>query len=194
MADVISVAIVDDHHAVRLGLHAAIRSEPGLVTVGAASSAAELAPLLYRSRPDVVVLDYHLPDENGLTVCWRIKSDVPAPRVILYSAFADASMTVPAVIAGADGLLHKGTSALDLFSAIRQVARGGHAIPAISPPLLEAASSALEPDDLPILSMLIDGTPPHEIAETLRLDRREIKHRIARMLGRLKVPVPDHLP
>jgi DNA-binding NarL/FixJ family response regulator len=187
----ISVAVVDDHHAVRLGLHTAIRSEPGLVNVGAASTAAELAPLLYRSRPDVVILDYHLPDEDGLTVCWRLKSDVPAPRVILYSGFADASMTVPALVAGADGLLHKGGPALELFTAIREVARGGHAIPAISPPLLEAAANALEPDDLPILSMLVDRTPPHEIAETLRLDHTQLSQRIARILGRLKVRVPD---
>jgi DNA-binding NarL/FixJ family response regulator len=48
---VIGVAIVDDHHAVRLGLHTAIRSEPGLVVVGAASRAAELAPLLARTPP-----------------------------------------------------------------------------------------------------------------------------------------------
>ena len=183
----ISVAVVDDHHAVRLGLHAAIRSEPGLVNVGAAATAAELAPLLYRSRPDVVILDYHLPDDDGLTVCWRIKSDVPAPRVILYSAFADASMTVPALLAGADGLLDKTSPALELFNAIREVARGGHAIPAVSAPLLEAAASALEPDDLPILSMLVERTPRHEIAETLRLDHAQLRRRTARMLGRLKV-------
>jgi DNA-binding NarL/FixJ family response regulator len=184
----INVVIVDDHPAVRLGLHTAIQSEPGLISVGVASGAGELAPLLYRSRPDVVILDYHLPDADGLTVCSRIKSDVPAPRVILYSAFADASMIVPALVAGADGLLDKGRPSLDLFDAIREVARGGHAVPAIAPPLLEAA--ALEPDDRPVLSMLLARTSPHEIAETLRLDHTELKQRKARILERLKVRVP----
>ena len=62
----IRVAIVDDHHALRLGLDTAIRSEPGLVPAGVAATAAELAPLLYRTRPDVVLLDYNLPDTDGL--------------------------------------------------------------------------------------------------------------------------------
>jgi DNA-binding NarL/FixJ family response regulator len=188
----IRVAIADDHHALRLGLHTAIRSEPGLVPVGAASSAAEVAPLLYRTQPDLVLLDYNLPDGDGLTLCRRIKSDVPAPAVILYSAFADASMTVPAIVAGADGIIHKGAPALQLFEAIRQVASGGHALPAVSADLLEAAAVSLDDEDLPILGMLVDRIPPNEIAETLRINVGELKHRLMRMLARLKPSVPAH--
>ena len=121
----IRVAIADDHHAVRRGLHAAIRSEPGLVPVGAASDGGSLAPLLHSTDPDVLLLDYHLPDTDGLTLCRRIKADPPAPAVILYSGFADDSMTVPALVAGADGVVHKGVPARELFEAIRVVAGGG---------------------------------------------------------------------
>ena len=185
----IRVAIVDDHHVLRLGLDTAIRSEPGLVPAGAAASAAELAPMLYRNRPDVVLLDYNLPDTDGLTVCRDIKSQVPAPGVILYSAFADASMTVPAIVAGADGIVHKGVPARELFEAIREVARGGDALPAISSDLLEAASLTLDEEDLPILGMLIDRTQPHDIADTLRLELPVLRSRIGRMLGRLQASV-----
>jgi DNA-binding NarL/FixJ family response regulator len=187
---VIRVAIVDDHHAVRLGLRTAIASEPGLVPVGTASDASELAPLLYRTDPDVVLLDYQLPDADGLTLCRQIKSGVPAPRVILYSAFADASMTVPAVVAGADGLLHKSVRPQELFEAIRRVAGGGDALPAASPALLEAAGAALDPADLPILAMLFDRTAPSDIAATLGIDDAQLKQRVWRMLQQLKVPVP----
>ena len=185
----IRVAIVDDHHAVRLGLGVAIQSEPGLVAAGVAATAAELAPLLYRTRPDVVLLDYNLPDSDGLTLCRHIKSQVPAPCVILYSAFADGSMTVPAIVAGADGILNKGVPARDLFEAIREVAGGGDALPAISTEMLEVASLALDDEDLPILGMLIDRTPPEEIADTLRLDLRALRRRTERMLGRLQASV-----
>jgi DNA-binding NarL/FixJ family response regulator len=185
----IRVAIVDDHHALRLGLDTAIRSEPGLVPAGVAATAAELAPVLYRNRPDVVLLDYNLPDVDGLTVCRDIKSQVPAPGVILYSAFADASMTVPAIVAGADGIVNKGVPARELFEAIREVARGGDALPAISGELLEAASLTLDEEDLPILGMLIDRTPAHEIADTLRLELPPLRRRIGRMLGRLQASV-----
>lgn len=187
----IRVAVVDDHHAVRLGLHAAIRSEPGLIPAGTASDGASVAPMLYRTRPDVVLLDYHLPDADGLSLCRQIKAQPPAPGVILYSAYAEEAMTVPAVVAGADGILHKGGPARELLEAIRRVARGGHAMPPVSPPLLEAAGEALDLDDLPILGMLIDRTPATVIAATLRLESAELRDRIDRMLRRLKARVPS---
>jgi two-component system response regulator DevR len=187
---VITVAIIDDHHAIRLGLRTALLSEPGLEPVGSAADAAEAAVLMYRTRPDVVLLDYHLPGTDGLTLCRRIKSEVPAPAVVLYSAFADPSMTVPAIVAGADAIVHKGGQTRDLFDAIRQTARGDKALPPVSEPLLEAAGQALASDDLPLLGMLVNRTSPADIALTMRIDRRELDRRIAGMLGRLKVPVP----
>jgi len=184
---VIRVAVVDDHHAVRLGLRAALLSEPGLVPVGSAATAEESEALLYRTRPDVVLLDYHLLGTDGLTVCRRIKSDVLAPAVVLYSAFADPSITVPAIVAGVDAIVHKGGQTRDLFDAIRRTARGETALPEISEPLLAAAGHALDADDLPLLGMLIHRTPLAEIAATLRLERGELDRRIAAMLHRLKV-------
>jgi len=188
----IRVAIVDDHQALRLGLHTAIRSEPGMIPVGSAANSAELAPLLYRSRPDIVLLDYNLPDADGLTVCRDIKAHALAPGVILYSAFADSSMTVPAIVAGADGILNKGDPARDLFEAIRTVSGGGDALPPVSGDQLNAASSELDDEDLPILGMLINRTPTQEIADTLRVDHAAVKSRIGRMLSQLAAPVRRH--
>lgn len=186
----ITVAIIDDHHAVRLGLRTALLSEPGLEPVGSAANAGEAAVLMYRTRPDVVLLDYRLPDTDGLTLCRRLKSDVPAPAVVLYSAFADPSMTVPAIVAGADAIVHKGGQTRELFDAIRQAARGDKALPPVSEPLLEAAAQALDPEDLPLLGMLVNRTRPTDIAATMRLERADLDRRVARMLRRLKVPVP----
>lgn len=190
----ISVVIVDDHEAVRVGLNTVIRTEPGLISVGMASDGWELAPLLYRTRPDVVLLDYRVPPTDGLVVCREIKSEVPAPAVVIYSAYADGSLVVPAVVAGADGIVGKSAAARELFEAIRTVARGEKALPPMSEALLEAAGQALEPEDLPILGMLVERTPPREIAEVMRLDPRALDHRIARMLARLKRPVPESVP
>ena len=188
----IRVAIVDDHPAVRLGLQTALAAEPGLSPVGAASSAAELGPLLYRTDPDVVLLDYQLPDGDGLTLCRGIKLAVPSRRVILYSAFADASMTVPAIVAGADGIVHKGGRPQELFGAIRAVAAGSDALPPVYPVLLEAAGIQLDPEDLPILAMLVDRTAAGDIASTLAIDDAALAARVRRMLRRLKVPVGAH--
>ena len=186
----ITVAIVDDHHAIRLGLRAALLSEAGLEPVGSAANAGETEVLLHRTRPDVVLLDYHLPGMDGLTLCRRIKSELPAPAVVLYSAFADPSMTVPAMVAGADAIVHKGGQPRELFDAIRETARGDKVLPRVSEPLLEAAGQALDAEDLPLLGMLVNRTPPVEIAATMRIERADLDRRIADMLSRLRVPVP----
>jgi DNA-binding NarL/FixJ family response regulator len=71
-SDIIRVAVVDDHAPIRSGLEAAIASQPGLACVGLVADAEQLAPLIYRARPGVVVLDYHLPGVNGLLLCRQI--------------------------------------------------------------------------------------------------------------------------
>lgn len=184
----IRVAIVDDHPAVRLGLETAVRSEPGLVPVGGAETPEEVAPLLYRTRPDVVLLDYHLPRRDGLTLCREIKSRAPAPKVLLYTAFADASLLVPAVVAGADGVLDKSLPSLELFEAIRRAARGEDLIPAPDPDLLDLAGRSLDPDDLPILGMLMAREPRAEIARTLQVEPEELARRVTGILRRLRAP------
>jgi len=142
-AEVVRVAVVDDHAAIRLGLTAAIEAQPGLVCAGVAANAEEMDPLLHRTRPDVVVLDYHLPRVDGLELCQRTKSDVLAPAVLLYSAYADAALDVPSLVAGADGVVHESSSTRELFEAIRVVAAGGLYMPPLIPALLEAAGAAL---------------------------------------------------
>ena len=189
----ITVAIIDDHPAIRLGLRTALLSEPGLEPVGSANDARDAEVLLYRTRPDVVLLDYHLPGIDGLTLCRRIKTDPPAPAVVLYSAFADPAITVPAIVAGADGIVHKGGDTRDLFDAIRQTARGDAALPAVAEPLLEAAEQALDPADGALLHMLVDRVPTADLARTLRLQRSDLDNRIDGMLDRLLVPVSPQL-
>lgn len=191
MKPVIRVAIVDDHPAVRIGLHAALRGEPDIEPVGSADGAGELEPLLYRTRPDVVLLDYHLPGTDGLSICRRIKSQALAPAVLLYSAFADDSLVVPAIVAGADGVVHKSAPPRELYEHLRTVARGDAALPPVSAAALRAAGEALDPEDLPVLGMLVERTSTADIADALRIDRSELTGRLARMLSRIKVPVPE---
>jgi DNA-binding NarL/FixJ family response regulator len=186
----IRVMSVDDHPALQAGLQTVLRTEPGLIPVGTAASEFELWPVLERTRPDVVLLDYHLPRSDGLLLCHRIKQTLQAPRVLIYSAYADASLAVPAVIAGADGLLHKSAPANDLFNAIRTVAGGERLLPKIPIELQGAAAERLLPDDRPIVAMVIDGATEPEIREALRLDPADLAARIERMIGRLRVAVP----
>ena len=186
----IRMLLVDDHPALRTGLTAVLRAEPGLVPLGTAADEEELWPALNRTKPDVVLLDYHLPPADGLVLCRRIKRTLPPPRVLLYSAYADASLVIPAVLAGADGLVNKGAPAPELYDAVRTVARGDSVMPPISRELLDAARVRLDDEDVPVLMMALDGTPEAEIARILGVSADEMAHRMDRMISRLKVEVP----
>lgn len=186
MRAMIRVAIVDDHAAVHAGLDALLRATPDVTPVGVAERAEQVAPLLYRTQPDAVLLDYQLPGTDGLTICRRITADVPAPAVVLYSAFADDALVIPAIVAGASGLVHKGGQARELFETLRAAARGENAMPAPSPQLIEAAAHALDRDDMPVLEMLVERVPKREVAAALRCSPGELEQRIERMLDAMR--------
>jgi DNA-binding NarL/FixJ family response regulator len=185
----IRILLVDDHPALRAGLTAVLRAEPGLVPLGTAADEEELWPALNRTKPDVVVLDYHVPPADGLQLCRRMKRQIPAPKVLLYSAYADAQLVIPAQLAGADGVVNKGAPAAELYDAIRTVARGERVMPPLSRELLDDASGRLDSEDLPILGMALDGTPESEIARTLGVSNEDLTRRLDRMISRLKVEV-----
>jgi DNA-binding NarL/FixJ family response regulator len=177
--------VVDDHPAVRLGLEVAISSRPGLVCAGAVPDGELLPALLYRARPDVVVLDYELPRVDGLELCRRIKADVPAPAVVLYSAYAGPALAIPALVAGADGMVHKGTPAVELFTTIEAVARGEERLPAPVSELCQAAAAAIAAGDRPLLELLLRRVPRPQIAARLALTPAQISERVHGILGQL---------
>jgi hypothetical protein len=86
--------------------------------------------------------------------------------------------------------VHKGTPALELYEAIRLVARGERVRPPLSGELLNDASARLRPDDLPVLGMALDDTPSAKIAAALRLEPAELDARVDRMLAAPRVEVP----
>ena len=187
----IRVVVVDDHPALRAGLRTVLDSEPGIVFAGESNGEEENAwPVLNRSRPNVVLLDYHLPRGDGLQLCYRVKQEVPAPKVIVFTAYASPTLALPATLARADGLLDKGVGARDLFDTIRRIHRGERLMPAISRTVLEEGLSGLDADERALVGMLLDGTSEKEVAQTLRLSLRDVRHGVQRILHELRLQVP----
>jgi DNA-binding NarL/FixJ family response regulator len=180
------IVIVDPQPASRAGLTMLLRAEPGLVPVGTAIGAHDGADLVSRQRPDVVLVEHHLLDGDGLALTRRLRALDPAPRVVIYTADPDPSLALLARVAGASGLVDKAAEPAELFEAVRVVARGGSALPPLPASELDAAAHRVEPDDLALLAMLVDQTPPSEVADALRLDRRRLSRRTERLLGRLR--------
>ena len=89
----IRVLVVDDHPVLRAGLEAVLRTEPGFVCVGTAGDGHELLAALRHTRPDVVLLDWRLGDEDGLALCRTLRAEPAPPEVVLYTATADPGST-----------------------------------------------------------------------------------------------------
>jgi DNA-binding NarL/FixJ family response regulator len=180
------VLVVDDHAAVRCGVEALLEGEPDLQPVGSASGAAEALALARQTRPDVAIVDFQLADRDGLSLCMQLKELAHPVRVVVYSAYADGPLALAGVIAGADGVVHKAALATELCDTVRAVAAGRSAIPPAAPGAQAVVAARLEPDDLPILAMLVDGTEPAEIARVLGIQPSSLAARRWAMLDRLR--------
>ena len=187
----IRVFVVDDHPALRAGLSSLLNSEPGLEFAGFAGTARQALKSVEAVRPDVALVDYRLPAENGLVLCHRLKGLPEAPNVLIYSAFADARLDIPAAVAGAEGLLSKTAPPDQLLDAIRMVASGRLVLPPPNAEQARACISRLDPDDVPIMGLLMQGTTRREVADTLNIGESELTDRVGAMLGRLALdPAP----
>jgi two-component system response regulator DevR len=176
--------LVDDHPAVRAGLRGLIDDENDLRVAATAGTAREGFEAIAEARPVLALLDLHLPDDDGLSLCLRTRRLPSPPRVVIYSAFADAGLAVRAAVAGADAVLPKATAPRTLLAVLRAVA-AGEVRPALDARALRAAGERLEPGDLPILGMFAHGVGEREVAATLGLDADALEARRWAMLARL---------
>ncbi|MGY1916067.1 response regulator [Blastococcus sp. SYSU DS0973] len=116
------VFVVDDHAMVRTGVRAELGAD--VTVVGEAADVATAIEGIRATRPDVVLLDVHLPGGNGRTVLETLRRELPGVRWLALSV-SDAAEDVIAVIrAGARGYVTKTISGPDLLDAVRRVAEG----------------------------------------------------------------------
>ena len=193
----IHVVLVDDHPAVRHGVRQLISSQDDLVTIAEAGRASQATADLARWA-DVAVIDYHLGGRDGLWLTQEIKQRPSPPPVLLYSAFADATLAAAASVAGADGVLSKTALADEVTIAIRRLFHGRQYLPAIPEPSVAALRARLTPNDQAIFSMLIHGLERSEVAARFgitvpELDarRRQIVRAIAPNAASMALPDPS---
>ena len=180
------ILILDPQPAVRAGLTALLRHEPGLVPVATAGSAEEALEAVARTAPDLVLLEPLLGTGDGLQLIRRITGAEHAPRVVAYTEVGDPALEVALRVACADGVVDKQATPDELFEALRVVAKGQSALPPLTPGQLRAAAARVESDDLALLAMLVDRTPAADVRDTLKLDTRRFTRRVERLLGRLR--------
>jgi|DewCreStandDraft_4_1066084.scaffolds.fasta_scaffold81931_2 DNA-binding NarL/FixJ family response regulator len=194
----IRLLIVDDHPVVRMGLRQVEDLDSAIEVVGEAASGADALAQSRKLVPDVVLLDYRLPDIPGHEVCHRLKTELPSVRVLFLSSYALESSTVAALDAGGDGYLLKENDAQKIVDAVRTVHAGGMVIdPAIAratvararqpaagaPGILERLSE----QERRVLAEVAKGKTDKEIAQALNLQSKTVRNYLVQVYRKLEV-------
>ena len=194
----VKLLLVDDHPMLLLGLREAVAKHSHLTVLGEATTGAMALKLAGELAPDLVVMDVHLPDINGITVARQVFAAQPAVKVIIFSSDPSRSLVDDALQAGACGYVLKRSAVEELINAIDEVMAGKlYLSPAVGAGILEDHQTSLrrEADPLkPILSntekqllrLIAVGLKNKEIAIRMKLSPNSIeayRQRLTKKLG-----------
>jgi DNA-binding NarL/FixJ family response regulator len=134
-----TVVLADDHRIVREGLRLLLERQPGLSVVGEAANGLEIADLVVRLQPDVLVIDLVMPGLGGLDVTREVRRRSPKTRVVILSMHDSEAFVLQALRNGASAYVLKDASSADLVRAVREALAGRRYL---SPPHSEQAIEA----------------------------------------------------
>jgi DNA-binding NarL/FixJ family response regulator len=185
----IRLLIVDDHFVVRIGLTSALNLEPDMRVVAEARNGREAVALFERHRPDVVVMDYQLPEMNGAAATGEIRRKWPAAKIIILSVYKGEEDVHRAVQAGASGYLPKSAEPRELVEAIRAIYRGETYFPAAIHAALERRQGRgeLSEREKEVLAMIVRGRSNKEIAAELGISENTVKVHTTKVFEKLNV-------
>ncbi len=174
----IRIILADDHVIFRDGLKMLLSTCTGYSIVAEAGNAIELKELVQQHTPDLVILDYHMPEgDSGATLAY-IKQRYPAIKVVMLTAAQSGTLLKQLADAGADGILLKEGSAEEMISAIRRVAAGERVIAKHARDKMEEANFELTPREFQVLHLICEGQSSSDISARFVLSVRTVdKHR-----------------
>lgn len=204
----IRVLVVDDHTLFRRGLTALLASDPGIAVVGDAADAGEAQRLAEALRPDVILLDNHLPGVPGVAAVPSLRAACPETKVLMLTVSEDEADLAAALRGGAHGYLLKTIDGETLSAALRRAHEGHNVIAQEMTSKLVAAfrqappesaspskppDVALSPRETEILVQIGLGESNKEIARTLAIAESTVKIHVQHLLRKLDVSSRVHL-
>ena len=197
----IEILLVDDHKLVRMGFKLMLDAQPDMRVVGEAEDGEQAVDMSVLLRPDVVLMDLHMPGLDGVRATERITADLPEVRVLALSTFDLDENVVAALRAGAVGFLPKDVSPEELIEGVRVVHRGESAV---APRLLtrligtfvRAGTEGPRPRPVPELAGLTDrereilvliarGRSNTEIATDLAVSPSTVKNHVTNLFAKI---------
>jgi DNA-binding NarL/FixJ family response regulator len=196
------IAIVDDHILFREGLISLVSHQPDMSVVGEGGSVQEAIELSRSLQPEIILMDFSLPDGTGLDAAEVILKERPETRIIFLTIHDDDERLFSAIRMGAKGFLMKNIPVARLLAALRGVQRGEAALSRemtarlmdafsqINPPstpVPEAPFSVLTPRELEVLQELAKDATNRQIADWLFISENTVRNHVHNILEKLRI-------
>jgi len=195
-SSLIRIVVVDDHTLFRRGITALLAKVPDFAVVGEAADGFEGIKAATAHKPDVVLLDLHMPGISGIEAMKAILAESPGTHVVMLTVSEDAEDLMAALRSGALGYLLKNIDSDFLVDSIRRAANGDSVMsPEMSTKLLReirtgtpaATQPALSPREREILGFLARGASNKEIARSLDVAESTVKIHVQHILRKLEL-------
>ena len=194
------IMIVDDHVLFREGLSSLLSAEPDMSVVAQAGSVREAIAMAHQHQPEVVLMDFALPDGSGAEASEVILQELPECKIVFLTVYETDDKLLAAIRSGAKGYLLKNVPVSKLISSLRGLEDGEAALSGkMTTRLMEELSrdrqvdevkknlSLLSQRELDVLRELASGASNREIAQTLFISENTVKHHMHNILAKLEV-------
>jgi len=191
----VRVVVVDDHPFFRDGISRGLSLDARIEVIGEAGSGHEAIEMIGRELPDVAVVDYQMPDINGVGVVHALRRDGIATRVLLVSAVTEGAVVFKALQEGAAGYIAKDARRSEVIDAIIKVSRGETVVPPeLAAGLVDqirlradAVAPVLTDREMDVLRRFATGLSIPQVAAELYLAPSTVKTHTQRLYEKLGV-------
>ncbi|MFN8464935.1 MAG: response regulator transcription factor [Caldilineaceae bacterium] len=190
----IRILIADDHVMVRIGITTMLKVFDELILVGAATNGQSAIDMCDELAPDLVLMDVHMPEVDGIAATRIIRQQHPEIKVLALTGYADDNGVRKALQAGASGYMLKSASLDELIAAIYGVFAGQIILsPQAATALVQGSTSAPENDygltnrEYEVLQLMLDGLSNQAIADHINVSPLTVKSHVSSVLAKLHV-------
>jgi two-component system nitrate/nitrite response regulator NarL len=191
----VTVVVADDHPVFREGVVRALRSSGQVEVIAEAEDGRTALTEIETHKPDVALLDYKLPELNGLAITHAVVRDAIPTRVLFLSAYTESAVVYKALEAGAAGFLSKEARREQIVDAVVACARGRNVVPSEIAAGLAGEIRLRATDNAPaltvrerqILKLIAAGRSLPEIAQELILGVTTVKTHTQHLYEKLDV-------